>query len=61
MPVTLFWGTMLPNLNEAKKAESLLPDCKLIMLDRNSYSIDFEDKYAENVARMTIEALKTRM
>ena len=61
VPVTLFWGTMLPNLNEAKKAESLLPDCKLIMLDGNSYSIDFEDKYAENVARMTIEALKTRM
>ena len=61
VPVTLFWGTMLPNYNEAKKAESLLPDCKLIMLDGNSFSLEFEDEYAQNVAKMTIEALKTRM
>ena len=61
VPVTIFWGTMLPNSNEAKKAESLLPDCKLIMLDGNSFSLEFDDEYAENVAKMTIEALKTRM
>ena len=61
MPVTIFWGTMLPNYNEAKKAESLMPDCKLITLDGNSFDLEFDDEYAENVARMTVEALKTRM
>ena len=59
VPVTIFWGTLLPTANEAEKAVSLLPDGKLIILEGNSYSLRFDDEYAENVAQMTAEFLRT--